>query len=56
MTKEYEIVKTVKHTFIVNAESEEEAEKHAWAHDDCGPMIDYEVYDIEITCLEDEEE
>ena len=56
MTKEYEVVKTVKYTFTVVAENEEEAEKDAWAHDDSAPMMDYEVYDIEINCLEDEEE
>ena len=56
MSKEYQVVKTVKHTFIVNAENEAEAEKDAWAHDDSAPMMDYEVYDIEITCMEDEEE
>jgi hypothetical protein len=56
MSKEYEVVKTVQYTFIVNAENEEEALKDAWAHDDSAPMLDYDVYDIEITCLEDEEE
>lgn len=56
MTKEYEVVKTVKYTFMVYAKNEKEAEKDAWAHDDSAPMMNYEVYDIEITCLEDEEE
>ena len=56
MSKEYEVVKTVKYTFTVYADNDAEAEKEAWAHDDSAPMMDYEVYDIEITCLEDEEE
>jgi hypothetical protein len=56
MSKEYEVVKTVKYTFVVYADNDAEAEKDAWAHDDSAPMMDYEVYEIEITRMEDEEE
>tara|TARA_R110000824_G_scaffold347914_1_gene534663 strand:+ start:412 stop:579 length:168 start_codon:yes stop_codon:yes gene_type:complete len=55
MTKEYEIVKTVNLTFTVYAENEEEAKDMAWDYDDrlCS---DYSVDNIEVECLEDEEE
>ena len=56
MTKEYEIVKTVILTYTVYADNDAEAEKEAWVHDDTAPMMNYEVYDMGITCMEDEEE
>jgi len=56
MTKEYEIVKTIILTYTVYADNDEQAETKAWAQDDNAPMMNYEVYDMEITCMEDEEE
>ena len=52
--KEYEIKKTVEFTFIVEADSEEEAEKMAWAFDDT-KAIGYDVYDIEILNPDEED-
>jgi len=52
--KEYEIKKTVELTFIVEADSEEQAEKMAWAFDDT-TAIGYDVYDIEILNPDEED-
>ena len=49
--KEYEVVKTVQLTFIIEANSPEEAEELAWDIDDM-KAFGYHVYDIEV----DEEE
>ena len=54
MSKEYEIKKTVEFTFIVVANSEEEAESKAWAFDDT-TAIGYDVYDIEILNPDEED-
>ena len=51
--KEYEVVKTVQLTFIIEANSPQEAEELAWTTDDktaCG----YDVYDIEVEGDEEE--
>ncbi len=52
--KEYEIKKTVEFTFIVDANSEEEAESKAWDFDDT-KAIGYDVYDIEILNPDEED-
>ena len=52
--KEYEIKKTVEFTFIVVANSEEEAEQKAWDFDDT-TAIGYDVYDIEILNPDEED-
>lgn len=55
--KEYEVVKTVQLTFIIEANSPQEAEELAWSTDD-RTACDYAVYDIEVAedYSEDEEE
>ena len=45
--KEYEITKTVKLKFVVEAETEEEAKEMAWTVEDRNALW-YEVYDIEV--------
>ncbi len=52
--KEYEIKKTIELTFIVEADSEEQAEEKAWAFDDT-TAIGYDVYDIEILNPDEED-
>ena len=55
--KEYEVVKTVQLTFVIEADSAERAEYLAWRVDD-RTAVDYAVYDIEVAedYSEDEEE